>query len=328
MKHASRFFKPLFACQYLALLAIGQSWADNRVNSGAFMTTAAGTSAGYTITGTAVMARDGDSVTFITTHVMGLKPNVKYGSHVHNLPCSMGAGAHYKTNPLIDSAVADNEIWPLLQSDSMGMASAFISKPFRVRPEGQSIVIHDTTAAKGKIACADLMESTMGPVTNSGDFQRFPDTMTTLAGSATMVRNGDTTRVSVMVSGLLPNTAYGCHVHNLPGALQKGGGHYLIDPAVTTVIEANEIWLNFTTDSSGSASKTVTSMTMARPEAQSIVIHAPGGTRIGWADLMPSMSTSLEPRRSSRGCWRPRRREPRRVMPTCMGWASWCARTI
>lgn len=182
---------------------------------------------------------------------------------------------------------------PLLQSDSTGMASAFISKPFRVRPEGQSIVIHDTTAAKGKIACADLMESTMGAVTNSGNFQRFPDTATTLTGSATMVRNGDSTRVSVKVSGLLPNTAYGCHVHNLPGTLQKGGGHYMIDPTVTTAMEANEIWLNFTTDASGDASKTVTSMTKARPEAQSIVIHAPGGTRIGWADLMPSVFTGL-----------------------------------
>ncbi|GEM_PF-3676653 len=281
MKNRNRVFKSLLLSQILTLFAPSQSHADNRVNSGVFMTTAAGTAAGYAISGTAFMARSGDSVTFVTTHVKGLKPNVKYGSHVHNLPCSMGGGGHYKTNPLIDSMVASNEIWPLLTADSTGAASAFVSTPFRVRPEGQSIVIHDTTAAKGKIACADLMDS----VTALGATGIISGTLTTTAagtaawysslkGQGLIVRANNLTVATLSVSGLAPNKTYGSHVHDMPCAQNGGGPHYKIDTTIAATSEANEIWTILKTDANGAATGFgITSTHLARPSARSIVIH-------------------------------------------------------
>jgi Cu-Zn family superoxide dismutase len=100
-----------------------------------------------------------------------------------------------------------------------------------------------------------------------------------------MVRTAEgKTIVSVHAVGLLPNTAYGVHVHNKPCGDSLGGGHYqdVVGGAVDAV---NEIWPLFTTNAAGIGSGTAINQFLARPEAQAVVIHAPGGARIACVDL-------------------------------------------
>jgi Cu/Zn superoxide dismutase len=107
----------------------------------------------------------------------------------------------------------------------------------------------------------------------------------TVSGSAHMTRTAaGTTLVSVQVKGLLPNTAYGVHVHNKACTDANGGGHYMHDSA-GGVNPENEIWPLFTTNAAGIGSGFASHAYRARPEAQSIVVHAPGGARIACADL-------------------------------------------
>ncbi len=106
-----------------------------------------------------------------------------------------------------------------------------------------------------------------------------------ITGRAQMVRTADgRTLVSVQARGLLPNTDYPVHVHNAPCNVGNGGGHYQhvvggdIDPT-------NEIWPGFTSNAAGHGNGHAAHSFTARPEAQSVVIHDPGGPRIACADL-------------------------------------------
>jgi superoxide dismutase, Cu-Zn family len=94
---------------------------------------------------------------------------------------------------------------------------------------------------------------------------------------------GGSTRYYLVVSGLAPMFAYGAHVHKLACADMMAGGHYqnvppmgdaaANDPAVATA--ANEVWLDFTTDAMGAATKELFSTFRPRAgEAKSIVVHA------------------------------------------------------
>lgn len=93
---------------------------------------------------------------------------------------------------------------------------------------------------------------------------------------------GGKTRFVLMVSGLAPNFEYGAHLHKLPCSdVTMAGGHYqhatsdagVMDPSVANAM--NEVWLDFTTDVNGSATKEVTVNFRPRNgEAKSIVIHA------------------------------------------------------
>jgi len=106
-----------------------------------------------------------------------------------------------------------------------------------------------------------------------------------ISGYAHMTRTADDkTIVSVHAVGLLPNTAYGVHVHNLPCGVSNGGGHYqdVVGGAVDAV---NEIWPLFTTNAAGIGNGYAANNFRARSEAQAVVIHAPGGARIACADL-------------------------------------------
>ncbi|MFE5563886.1 superoxide dismutase family protein [Amycolatopsis japonica] len=92
------------------------------------------------------------------------------------------------------------------------------------------------------------------------------------------------TRVSLTTSGLVPDHAYGAHVHTRPcGAKAADSGpHYqnMTDPATPSVDPAfanadNEIWLDFTTDSSGAATASATVAWRFRAgAANAVVIHA------------------------------------------------------
>ncbi|GGN02492.1 hypothetical protein GCM10011609_46730 [Lentzea pudingi] len=97
------------------------------------------------------------------------------------------------------------------------------------------------------------------------------------------VDNGRTT-VELKVSGLLPDTKYGSHVHTKPcGAKPADSGpHYQnrADPFTPSVDPAfanaeNEIWLDFTTDAQGAAvGRATVQWEFRKGEANSIVVHA------------------------------------------------------
>ena len=110
-------------------------------------------------------------------------------------------------------------------------------------------------------------------------------------GVATIKRTQNGTVVKVRVRGLQPRTTYGAHLHNAPCSNPDlGGGHYKHDPAGPSV-PPNELWLSSTRDpmagitanSRGVARGRGEADWVARPEAQSVVIHSipPGGTTAG-----------------------------------------------
>jgi Cu-Zn family superoxide dismutase len=95
---------------------------------------------------------------------------------------------------------------------------------------------------------------------------------------------GGQSEVELVVTGLLPGTKYGSHVHTKPcGAKPADSGpHYQhekdpvspsVDPRYANV--KNEVWLDFTTDANGAARASATVGWEFRPgEANAIVVHA------------------------------------------------------
>jgi Cu/Zn superoxide dismutase len=112
-----------------------------------------------------------------------------------------------------------------------------------------------------------------------------------IEGIAQLKRLDDGTAAKVVVRGLAPGETYAAHLHNAPcSAENPGGGHYQGDPAGPAA-PPNELWLSSTADplagitanEDGVAHGRGTADWVARPEAQSIVIHhiPPGGTTAG-----------------------------------------------
>ncbi len=110
-----------------------------------------------------------------------------------------------------------------------------------------------------------------------------------ISGVAIMVRlpDGDDgmTKVRVLVRGLDPNITYPTHVHN--GTCASGGGGHYQDVTVGPdgfppgpVDAVNEIWPFISTNLRGNGWGAASHGHWARPEAQSIVIHAPTGSPI------------------------------------------------
>ena len=101
--------------------------------------------------------------------------------------------------------------------------------------------------------------------------------------ASSSVENGQTT-VELRVSGLLPDTKYGSHVHTKPcGAKPADSGpHYQnakdpVSPSVDPQFAnpQNEIWLDFTTDAQGAATGRATvRWEFRKGEANSVVVHA------------------------------------------------------
>jgi Cu/Zn superoxide dismutase len=137
-----------------------------------------------------------------------------------------------------------------------------------------------------------------------GEFTTLPDGTAmglTIEGVATIKRTESATVVKARVRGLEPDTTYGAHLHNAPCSdPNPGGGHYKQDPAGPSV-PPNELWLSSTRDPMAGITANSRGVTrgrgkadwVARPEAQSVVIHSipPGGTtaggpKIACADLM------------------------------------------
>jgi hypothetical protein len=127
-----------------------------------------------------------------------------------------------------------------------------------------------------------------------GTFQTLPDGAAMgleIEGFAQLARDASGTQGRVVVRGLDPGTTYAAHLHNAPcSAANPGGGHYMDDPAGPAE-PPNELWFSSTGDPragitanrGGVAHGRGTADWVARPDAQSVVIHAipPGGTTAG-----------------------------------------------
>lgn len=258
------------------------------IKAGAFTTLAAGVTAGKSITGTASIVRNANGVgqTIVKYSVAGLTPLTLHNTHVHAQPCALQeGGGHYKLNSAVTEAIASaaGEIWLPVTTGSTGTATAQVAVRGHVaRDDAMSIVIHDPVTPANRLACVDLATDG-GVISTELGLSRGR----ILSGKAQMERTANsTTKISLSVSGLLPSTMYVPHVHERPCNISGGGGHYKIDPTISAVIESNEIWLAFTTDATGSGSVNREIMHMARPEAQSIVIHDPTDAgRIACVDL-------------------------------------------
>ncbi|MFD8500736.1 superoxide dismutase family protein [Amycolatopsis sp. NPDC059657] len=131
------------------------------------------------------------------------------------------------------------------------------------------------------IAVAEPAAAGTQPAAITYDTKRVPVGAT--LGTSASVEGGSTT-VTLTVTGLLPNTAYGSHVHTKScGAKPADSGpHYQsqkdpvspsIDPAYAN--RDNEIWLDFTTDAKGAANSSAkVKWEFRQGEANSIVVHA------------------------------------------------------
>jgi hypothetical protein len=152
------------------------------------------------------------------------------------------------------------------------------------------------TSASVAIAVAALgaVPAAAGPTKVRGTFQTLPDGAAMgldIEGLATLTRSDAGTAGKVVVRGLEPGTTYAAHLHNAPcSAANPGGGHYRDDPAGPGA-PPNELWFSSTDDPlagitanpSGVAHGRGNADWVARPEAQSVVIHfiPPGGTTAG-----------------------------------------------
>ncbi|MGO1049388.1 superoxide dismutase [Crossiella sp. CA198] len=106
--------------------------------------------AGAAATVTAGAAGGGTTVTLAVT---GLRPNRKYGSHVHTKVCGpkpLDSGPHYQdkldpVQPSVDPAFANpkNEVWLDLETDASGAGKASATVAWKWRPnEANSVVLH------------------------------------------------------------------------------------------------------------------------------------------------------------------------------------------
>jgi Cu/Zn superoxide dismutase len=126
-----------------------------------------------------------------------------------------------------------------------------------------------------------------------GTFEMFSagaDLGLSIEGLAQITRTESSTMVQIHVRGVEPGTTYAAHLHNAPCSENMGGGHYKNDPAGPSM-PPNELWLSSTSDpkagitanAAGVAHGRGSADWVARPEAQSVVIHfiPPGGTTAG-----------------------------------------------
>ena len=148
------------------------------------------------------------------------------------------------------------------------------------RPAGALLASVVALAAFAPTVLADSATVTRG------DFAPYVgNTSLSITGRAQMVRTADgKTIVSVHLEGLLGNTPYGAHVHAAACATGFADGHYKFDPA-GPASPPNEIWPGFTTNDAGVGNGNATVDATAGPGAVSVVVHAPGGTKIACADL-------------------------------------------
>lgn len=139
------------------------------------------------------------------------------------------------------------------------------------------------------VAMAAVLPATAaGARVTRGDFDEFAaNTGLDIGGHATMVRTADgRTIVTVHVTGLDAGVTYGSHVHKQACENGLAGTHYQFVPSTTFVTPPNEIWPGpFTANAAGIGNSGTIAEGTAGPTAMSVVVHAPGGTKIACANL-------------------------------------------
>jgi hypothetical protein len=161
------------------------------------------------------------------------------------------------------------------------------------------------TLASAALATAVLgaVPALAGPARVGGTFETLPDGAAMgleIKGFAQLTRSDAGTSAKVLVRGLEGATTYAAHLHNEPcSAANPGGVHYQNDPA-GPAMPPNELWLSstddpmagITTNPGDVAHGRGSAAWVARPEAQSVVIHfippdgtTAGGPKIACADL-------------------------------------------
>lgn len=232
--------------------------------------------------------------TRVDLSVSGLRPDRAYGAHLHDLPCHVAdGGGHYKIVPTIADTEPDNELWPSVAPDADGAATATLSSPHPVRASAQSIVIHRVDGDESpKVACATLVRRDYPALETTGRGALLQEAIdrgyAALTAEARLTRKLDgTTEGFIAVQGARPNQVYPVHLHAYSCAVDVGGGHYKIDPAVPGPVPDNELWLDIRTDANGNGVQIGTLPVLARPEATAYVIHdaAEDGARIACIDL-------------------------------------------
>lgn len=249
------------------------------ITIGEMKTTETGLAAGADITGRMMMVRDtmGSTESFI--HASGLPVSASAMAHVHDQPCALGGGGHYKIDPSITQALESNELWPTIMTGADGAGSGHNHAMHIARPEAQSMVIHD--AAGARVSCG-VLHAMNTSNTKGGVFNNLAGGTTaqlTIKGSAVLVRAaGDNLSVvRLSVAGLKANAAHPAHVHNMPCNMTEGGPHYKQNAGVTeaTASAANEMWPLFTTNANGYGTARIAVNHVARTDALSVVIHDP-----------------------------------------------------
>jgi hypothetical protein len=106
-------------------------------------------------------------------------------------------------------------------------------------------------------------------------------------GRAVMARRLDgKTMVSIAVTGVAPNVTHVAHVHVAPCAA-GAGGHYKLDPTLTTPSEDNELWLEGPASEKGTFVADAMFDHKTRGDALSVVVHdSTTGAKMACADLI------------------------------------------
>ena len=133
-----------------------QEMQDEAMTSGNPFTTATGKALGHKLRGSATMLRTDDGFTEVNINIISLKKDaaVTYSSHVHNLPCKVDGGGHYKIDATLANGVETNEIWPKIVADAFGHGHGSAAVALIARAEAQSVVMHDADGTR--LACFDL----------------------------------------------------------------------------------------------------------------------------------------------------------------------------
>jgi hypothetical protein len=170
---------------------------------------------------------------------------------------------------------------------------------FVVRSAGR---VRKSLLAVGALALVLAPGSPAEAATSVGRFVTLPagnDLGLEVDGVALLRRTADGTWGRVVLSGLEPGLVYAAHLHNAPCGLGLGGSHYK-DVTAGVGAPPNELWFSSSDDPfagvtarrGGSARGVGAVEWVARPEAQSVVIHqvvaatgTSGGPKIACADL-------------------------------------------
>jgi hypothetical protein len=158
------------------------------------------------------------------------------------------------------------------------------------------------------LACAATLALTLATAAGSatsvehGKFTTLPAGTAMgleVRGVALLKRDRDGTWAKLVAHGLTPDALYAAHLHDAPCAVNEGGGHYKDDPAGPAE-PPNELWLSSTSDPKAGVTANRGGVVhgdgsapwVARPEAQSIVLHyvppggsTSGGPKVACADL-------------------------------------------